>query len=731
MMADKKKDNFSDFTGKELGGCLLLEKVGEGGMGAVFKAKHKALNRIVCLKVLNPALSKDEKAIDFFLKEARAIAELDDPNIVHVYDVGTQDGYHYIIMSYIDGANLSSIVKKKKELPIEFVVDIFRGVFKGLAAARAKGIIHRDIKPSNILVNKNLEAKIVDFGIAKKVDKDGKTTKTKEIAGTAYFISPEQALGKEIDARTDLYAVGASLYFALTGKYPYRGKTSIEIIQKHITEPVPDPSKERKDIPMWLAKAVMRLMAKKPQDRFQSASECVEYFTKGIEEESYRRYKSDDKIDIKQSVGLKVSNVVEYEKDDGDIEEEFTQRYKRKVDTKTPKPKTPSKPKHFIPMAEEELGEKRKELKKIKSITQSTKINRVVGKSTKTGLIGNISSRYILQNILYFVGFIVVGLIVAGYFSTLGNICSGYIKESMNFFDMLFIPVSNKFISEQLIFAILAIPAIFLILGVGIVEKLSASRFFLFLIAFFAYLSGLFNVAGTSIGLINSNYYLMYALVSFIVIFWFSGKRSTGMFNDALLFLALCLFMFSIYKGTYIGEYTGNQFAMILKYVSILAGIASFYMVYARKNFLMVMLPLGALVLFAFSVWAYNASPMAYKSLNEINSYKKYLSDRYENTTLSLQARLDMIDEDENKLYDDEKEQNKLEITNAIGVDKKKIYLANPQKSWMTISTSAFEYPIKNMHKKMSESGAYYFGLVFLFLVSSLIVFYGLWKEED
>ncbi len=729
-MEDDTKNIFTSFTGKELGGCLLLEKVGEGGMGAVFKARHKALDRIVCLKILNPNLSEDEKAVDFFLKEARAIAELDDPNIVQVYDVGTEDGYHYITMSYIDGANLSSIVKKKKELPIEFVVDIFRGVFKGLAAARAKGIIHRDIKPSNILVNKNLEAKIVDFGIAKKVDKDGKTTKTKEIAGTAYFISPEQALGKEIDARTDLYAVGASLYYALTGKYPYRGKTSIEIIQKHITEPIPDPSKDRKGIPTWLAKAVMRLMAKKPQDRFQSASECVEYFTKSIEEESYRRYKSDDNIDIKQSVGLKLSNVVEYDdKKDTDIEEEFTQKYKRNTQTKKIKPTTKSK--HFIPLADNELDETKKEVKKIKSITQSTKINRGVGKITRSGFLGSLYSQYLLKNILYFFVFVMVGLVVATYFSRLGGACSEYITPLMGFFEILFIPLSGKFIGNQMLFSILVIPAIFLILGVGLVEKISHSRFFLFLIAFFAYLAGLFNVWGSAdIGLFSANYYLMYALVSFIVIFWFSGKKSTGIFNDALLFIALCIFVYCIYKGTYVSEHTDNKYALMLKYLSIATGIASFFMVYARKNFLMVIVPLASLVLFAFSVWAYNASPMAYKSLNELNSYNKYLTDRYENTHLTLQARLNIIDKDENKLYDEEKEFNKLEITNEIGVDKNKIYLAGPKKSWALISITAFEYPIKKMHKRMSESGAYYFGLIFLFLVSSIITFYELWRKE-
>ncbi|MDR1683893.1 MAG: serine/threonine protein kinase, partial [Elusimicrobiota bacterium] len=136
--------------GQEISGCVILEKVSEGGMGTVFKAKHKALDRIVCVKILSPALSNDKKAVGLFLTEARAIAEIDHPNIVFVYNVGREKGFYFIVMSFIEGESLSSIVRKKPNLPLSFIVDTFIGILRGLEAAHQKGIIHRDIKPSNI-----------------------------------------------------------------------------------------------------------------------------------------------------------------------------------------------------------------------------------------------------------------------------------------------------------------------------------------------------------------------------------------------------------------------------------------------------------------------------------------------------------------------------------------------------------------------------------------------------
>ena len=291
--------------GQEIAGCVILEKISEGGMGTVFKAKHKALDRIVCVKILSPALANDKKAVGLFLTEARAIAELDHPNIVFVYNVGKEKGFYFIVMSFIDGESLSSIVRKRPNLPISFVIDTFIGILKGLDAAHQKGIIHRDIKPSNILITKKLEAKIVDFGIAKKVDKEKGYTKTTELAGTAYFLSPEQALGRPVDPRADLYSVGASLFYVLTGKYPFTGKNSMDIIQKHINEPVPDVSTLRKGIPPWLSLATSKLMSKRPEDRFQSAADTLMFFQKQRADDQLKLNKG---LNIEEEVSLRLRN---------------------------------------------------------------------------------------------------------------------------------------------------------------------------------------------------------------------------------------------------------------------------------------------------------------------------------------------------------------------------------------------------------------------------------------
>lgn len=292
-----------ELIGQEISGCVILEKVSEGGMGTVFKAKHKALDRIVCVKILSPALANDKKAVGLFLTEARAIAEIEHPNIVSVYNVGKEKGFYFIVMTFIEGESLSSIVRKRPNLPISFVIDTFIGILKGLEAAHQKGIIHRDIKPSNILINKKLEAKIVDFGIAKKVDKDKGCTKTTELAGTAYFLSPEQALGRPIDIRADLYSIGASLFYVLTGKYPFTGKNSMDIIQKHINEPVPDVAKYRKGVPTWLSMAVSKLMSKRPEDRFQSATDTLAFFQKQRADD---QLKLNQGLNITDEVGLRV-----------------------------------------------------------------------------------------------------------------------------------------------------------------------------------------------------------------------------------------------------------------------------------------------------------------------------------------------------------------------------------------------------------------------------------------
>jgi serine/threonine protein kinase len=264
-----------DLINTELGGCRVISLVGKGGMGAVFRAEHMALERIVALKVLPHYLATDTVSIGRFLREAKSIARLDHPNIVQIFNVGYEKGMYFIVMQYIDGTNLNDLVKREGRLPFARATRIILGVAKGLGEAHSKGVIHRDIKPANILIATDDTPKLVDFGLARQVEKDRELTLTGEIFGTAYYMSPEQALGKPADHRSDLYSLGATYYYALAGAYLFDGTTATEVMLKHINQKIP---------PLGISESTQRaryllerLLSKDPQDRFASAAEvCTE-----------------------------------------------------------------------------------------------------------------------------------------------------------------------------------------------------------------------------------------------------------------------------------------------------------------------------------------------------------------------------------------------------------------------------------------------------------------------
>ncbi|NLH39089.1 MAG: protein kinase [Elusimicrobia bacterium] len=261
---------------KTFANCLILEKIGQGGMGIVYKAHHLSLNKVVCVKILAKELEADPRNIDFFLREAEISKQLDHPNTVHVYDYGKEKDNYYIVMSYVEGKSLEDLVKEKKSLPVPEASNIMLGVFEGIAHAHSKNIIHRDIKPSNIIVNSSGVPRIIDFGLARRVVEEKQLTITGEMIGTAYFMSPEQGLGKKVDSRADLYSCGATYFYILTGRYPYDGKSAIEVINKHITEPIPNLYMIKPDLPIWLVKIIDKLMNKNPDERYQTAAEVIE-----------------------------------------------------------------------------------------------------------------------------------------------------------------------------------------------------------------------------------------------------------------------------------------------------------------------------------------------------------------------------------------------------------------------------------------------------------------------
>lgn len=265
---------------KNFANCLILEKIGQGGMGIVYKAHHISLNKVVCVKILAKELEADPRNIDFFLREAEISKQLDHPNTVHVYDFGKEKDNYYIVMSYVDGKSLEEIIKEKKFLSVQEASDIMIGVFEGLNHAHSKNIIHRDIKPSNIILTSQKIPRIIDFGLARRVVEEKQLTITGEMIGTAYFMSPEQGLGKKVDHRADLYAAGATYFYLLTGKYPFEGKSAIEVINKHINESIPNLYVLKPELPIWTVKIIEKLMKKNPDERYQSAKEVADELAK-------------------------------------------------------------------------------------------------------------------------------------------------------------------------------------------------------------------------------------------------------------------------------------------------------------------------------------------------------------------------------------------------------------------------------------------------------------------
>ncbi len=256
--------------GKTIAGYQIIERLGRGGMGTVYRAKQVALDRDVALKVLSARFSNDKVFINRFFKEAQAAARLNNPNVVQVYDVREEKGLYLISLEMMDGDTVQDFASREGQLEIKRVLEIARDAAKGLVYAEKKNIVHGDIKPDNLMMNAEGQVKISDLGLARDA---GEVAHQGEegIFGTPHFIAPEQAQGKQVDTRSDIYSLGATLYRLLAGTTPFSGDSVREIIMKQIQEEPPDLRSLRPDCPQDLADLVAVMMAKNPEERFDSA----------------------------------------------------------------------------------------------------------------------------------------------------------------------------------------------------------------------------------------------------------------------------------------------------------------------------------------------------------------------------------------------------------------------------------------------------------------------------
>ncbi|HND52145.1 MAG TPA: Hsp70 family protein [Pirellulaceae bacterium] len=265
-----------------LGNNVILDKVGEGGMGEVFKAMHRRMRRLVCVKVLRPTLINSESAIKRFQREVQAAAHLSHPNIVTAFDADEAHGIHFLVMEFVDGVDLGTHVNRKGPLAISDVINYIAQAARGLEYAHSRGIIHRDIKPGNLLLDRTGTIKILDMGLARfdalgeKAEDGEHLTRDNQIVGTVEYMSPEQADDSgRVDRRSDIYSLGCTMYRLLIGRPPYTADTPLNVLMAHRVRDIPSLRTSRPEVPPALELIYRKMMAKNPADRFQSMQELL------------------------------------------------------------------------------------------------------------------------------------------------------------------------------------------------------------------------------------------------------------------------------------------------------------------------------------------------------------------------------------------------------------------------------------------------------------------------
>ncbi len=261
--------------GTLLSGRYKLEsKLGSGGMSTVYLAIDETLGRNVAVKVLHREISDQPDQLERFSREARAVARLSHPNLVGVIDAGEDGGHPYIVFEYVPGETLKKRISSQGRLPLDEATAYAIEIGRGLACAHAARLVHRDVKPQNVLIDSEGRAKVTDFGIARSLEVHGLTA-TGRVLGTTDYVSPEQAMGKDADPRTDVYSLGIVLFEMLTGDVPFHAETQVGVAMKHVNDPMPDVQLRRPETSAALAQAVERSTAKDPKDRYSDMGEFL------------------------------------------------------------------------------------------------------------------------------------------------------------------------------------------------------------------------------------------------------------------------------------------------------------------------------------------------------------------------------------------------------------------------------------------------------------------------
>jgi len=265
----------NDLTGQRLGKYEILSEIGHGGMGSVYKGYDPVLDRPVAIKVLASHLVREEEFVERFMREARAAARLQHPNLVTIYDVGQDDGVYYFVMEHLEGKSLTQFIQQQGALSPEKAFSFLRPLAEALDYAHKQGLVHRDVKPSNIVVDTAGRATLTDFGIARAAQ-DTKLTKTGTILGTPEYMSPEQVQGENIGPRSDQYSLAVVAFELLSGRVPFQAESTVALLHKVAYEPPPPISEVQSGLPRGVEHVLNRALSKNPRDRYKSARDFVD-----------------------------------------------------------------------------------------------------------------------------------------------------------------------------------------------------------------------------------------------------------------------------------------------------------------------------------------------------------------------------------------------------------------------------------------------------------------------